>query len=131
MLTERKVFVDLYQYIRAQQDNYQSYDILREMVQFLKLFDSLIDTSREALAVTLLLFKCLKEIVKQTPANQHAVVSAQVCTPVNNILHKEFGYAYAETGFDLKSEVVDFLLTLLDRDDHKVLAYCLHHGTTN
>jgi hypothetical protein len=64
--------------IRAQQDNYQSFDILREMVQFLKLFDSLIDTSREALAVSLLLFKCLKELVKQTPANQHSVVSAQV-----------------------------------------------------
>lgn len=89
-------------------------------MQFLKLFDSVTDTSREALAVSLLLFKCLKEIVKQTPANQHSVVSAQVVTPINNILHKDFGFAFSDTGFDLKSEVVDFLLTLIDRDDHKV-----------
>jgi len=113
--------------IRSQPDNYKSYDILKEMCQFLKILETIVDIDVDSIDLAHRFFSCMKEIVKNTPDNQLAAISnVQVCKAICNILkkHKDINPNNAKDAkfIELKIEVVDFLLHVVDKEDPRVVA---------
>ncbi|KAK5582346.1 hypothetical protein RB653_003929 [Dictyostelium firmibasis] len=113
--------------IRSQPDNYKSYDILKEMCQFLKILETIVNIDSDSIELGLRFFACMKEIVKNTPENQIAVTNVQVCKAVCNILKKpkenDPSKEFKELKYlDLKIEVVDFLLHVIDKEDPRVMS---------
>eukprot|EP01133_Synstelium_polycarpum_P012800 gene12800-15021_t len=109
-------------YMRCQPDNYKSYDLLKEMCQFLKILETIVDIDAESIQLAARFFSCMREIVKHTPDNQIAVTNVQLCRAICNILKKRVTGARQERYLDLKIEVVDFLLHVVDREDPRVVA---------
>ncbi|KAF2077069.1 hypothetical protein CYY_001636 [Polysphondylium violaceum] len=113
--------------IRSQPDNYKSYDILKEMCQFLKILETIVDIDIDSIDLAHRFFSCMKEIVKNTPDNQLAAISnVQVCKAISNILkkHKDINPNNIKDAkyIELKIEVVDFLLHIVDKEDPRVVS---------
>ncbi|EFA86157.1 inositol 1,4,5-trisphosphate receptor-like protein [Heterostelium album PN500] len=112
-------------YIRCQPDNYKSYDLLRELCQFLKILETIVNIDLDSINLASRFFSCLKEIVKHTPENQIAVTNVQMCKAICNILRKsDIGGdpVKNEKYLDLKIEIMDFLLHVVDREDQRVVS---------
>jgi len=109
-------------------------EIVNETVQFLKVFESIINPINIDVATQI--FFALKELTRQAVPNQQAVLAAQVIIPINRILNswvtrdenkarvrKEINDdEFYEKTFDLKIAIVDFLHTIIeDTTDSQVV----------
>jgi len=108
-------------------------DIIKETVQFLKVFESIINPVNVDLAI--LIFTTLKELTSGTIPNQHALLSAQVLIPINRLLNSWVSRSenkakirneinddeFYENTFDLKIAIVDFLYIMVSDSDPHVI----------
>eukprot|EP01119_Soliformovum_irregulare_P019624 TRINITY_DN6260_c0_g1_i1.p1 TRINITY_DN6260_c0_g1~~TRINITY_DN6260_c0_g1_i1.p1 ORF type:complete len:1666 (-),score=525.24 TRINITY_DN6260_c0_g1_i1:20-5017(-) len=100
-------------YTREQLDNPQSYDVLRELVSFLKVFAGLIRNATQVDMATKL-YSTLTSLITNNPANQLAVVIAQVVSPTNAILAIHATEEILPGLLALKTKALEFMLQLLE-----------------
>jgi len=81
-------------YMREQPDNFRSYDLIKQCVQYFQAFESEVGADNIELAIQLA--TTLKEFVPGCPENQRYMVSYKVLRPLNSLL-----------GRDLEAEGVD------------------------
>eukprot|EP01125_Pyxidicula_operculata_P015457 TRINITY_DN5248_c0_g1_i1.p1 TRINITY_DN5248_c0_g1~~TRINITY_DN5248_c0_g1_i1.p1 ORF type:complete len:2660 (+),score=527.09 TRINITY_DN5248_c0_g1_i1:28-8007(+) len=94
-------------------------DLVKELVQLLKAFESCVTKSTIFFAIQI--YNTLKEIIYQSPTNQNSAITSQVLQPTNRLLLNTFKNE-SDQGEDpdlieqvtlLKLSIVDFLLAFL------------------
>ncbi|PRP87028.1 inositol 1,4,5-trisphosphate receptor-like protein [Planoprotostelium fungivorum] len=113
-------------YCREQTDNLESFDILRELVQFLKVFESLLANEwRQTVSLAIQVFITLIDLTVHHPANQLSVINSQVIGPINKILAyscmNEDGSVLTPV-VQLKIRIIEFLLGLVEPPSAKIVS---------
>ncbi|RKO85775.1 RyR and IP3R homology associated-domain-containing protein [Blyttiomyces helicus] len=107
----------LQEYVRVQPDNIKSFDLVKDVVDYLHAIVPI--ANEDNIAIIVQVFDTLIDLAQGCTANQVSIFNAKVIQPVNTILSGKYAHCSVPKVTELKGHAVLCLLSLLEDDSDR------------